>query len=953
MKHLDARRGHRRMYIGVSLAAMALAVGSGTAFAQTAAPAAAPAKDDSTLVVVTGIRGSLQKAMNVKKNAAGVVDAISAEDIGKFPDTNLAAAVQRVPGVTISRDGFGNASQVTVRGFGPAFNETLIDGRVASTASGNRSFDFSGVGSDFVGELDVLKTPDATLSSGAIGATINIKYPKPLDRPGLHFTVVADENENSKAGKGAPDAGFLISDTFDNDKFGVLFDIATSELKTKTNHVENAGWEGFLLAPSQLAGAAAGASTTGTIPAWFSQQYQLNQQTNDAHRIDGRLVLQYRPNENLLITLNDDYSKDWSSGTSNGYGIWFNSGALQNVQLSPNNTITNFNQAETPTDLDSGTTFTHVENNEIGLNVKWNVNDRFRLDFDYDRAESKNDPDGQIDGISEDIGYGDNGPAGVGLGNNTGIAGVGVGQIPYTTQVGPGPNGNYAQFGNPAIVGSHVVVIGSQRNDDVVNQSKVVGNWDEEHLHVKFGVQYVDEIQTQENVGDFNNGNWQYAAGYGPASGSTNANGVMIPAQFFNGGFSTGNFIPGFSGGGNLPAVIPTYNGMGVFNFEEARAGAAGCDPRVCGPFLMQLVPGSVQKVSEGTLAEFVTFNTDMQLAGRTLTMSLGVRDEETDVKSSGLSQLPTGLSLEPNDHTAFNVAYTPVQAVEDRNKYRYLLPNLDFNYALMDDVKLRLDVSRTLTRAPITDLTPDLNVGAGQRVNALNASGGNPDLLPYLSDNVDVGAEWYYSKNSYASIDLFQKDVTNFVVGGTVVEPINGVMDPTTGSLAQFHVTAQVNGPSATVQGFELAWQHVFGDTGFGYQANATIVDTNKPYDRHNITTSGFAVTGIGNSANFTGFYDKNGFQARVAATWRGSFLQSFGQNQNNSAFGSEPTYVNSALNIDFTSSYDIRKNVTIYVEGTNLTNQTLSTHGRFNDQILDLYDYGSRWLLGVRYHY
>jgi TonB-dependent receptor len=497
------------------------------------------------------------------------------------------------------------------------------------------------------------------------------------------------------------------------------------------------------------------------------------------------------------------------------------------------------------------------------------------------------------------------------------------------------------------------VVIGSQRNDDVVNQSKVVGNWDEDHLHVKFGLQYVDEIQTLNNVGDFNNGNWQYAAGYGPASGSTNPHSVMIPAQFFTGGFSTGDFIPGFAGNGNLPATIPTYNGTAVFNYEESLAGAAGCDPRVCGPFLMQLVPGSSQKIAEGTLAEFVTFNTDMQLAGRTLTMNLGVRDEETHLDSSGLSQLPTGLSLEPNDHTAFNVTYTPVQAVKVKNKYQYLLPNLDFNYDLMDDVKLRLDVSRTLTRPPITDLSPDLNVGAGQRVNALNATGNNPDLLPYLSDNVDLGAEWYYSKNSYAAIDVFQKDVTNFVVGGTVVEPINGVMDPTTGSLAQFHVTSQVNGPSATVQGVELAWQHVFGDTGFGYQANATIVDTNKPYERHNITTSGFAVTGIGNSANFTGFYDKNGFQARIAATWRGSFLQSFGQNQNNSAFGTEPTYVNSALNIDFTSSYDIRKNVTIYIEGTNLTNQTLSTHGRFNDQILDLYDYGSRWLLGVRYHY
>ncbi|MBW8733686.1 MAG: TonB-dependent receptor plug domain-containing protein, partial [Asticcacaulis sp.] len=171
MQHITKRRSHAAYYLGASLSALALAAVAGTAIAQDTPPA------ESQVVVVTGIRGSLQKAMNVKKNAVGVVDAISSEDIGKFPDSNLAAAVQRIPGVTISRTSTGKASQVTIRGFGPSFNETLLDGRQASAGNGNRSFDFSGVGADFVGEVDVLKTPDASLSSGAIGATINIKYP--------------------------------------------------------------------------------------------------------------------------------------------------------------------------------------------------------------------------------------------------------------------------------------------------------------------------------------------------------------------------------------------------------------------------------------------------------------------------------------------------------------------------------------------------------------------------------------------------------------------------------------------------------------------------------------------------------------------------------------------------------------------------------------------------------
>ena len=154
-----------------------------------------------TEIVVTGIRASLQKSLDIKRDADGIVDAISAEDIGKFPDSNLADR----HGESSRRDGEPRSgladrhrrdldraaapTQITVRGFGPQFNETLFDGRQVPTAIGNatRGFDFGSVGSDFVGQVDVLKTPDATLSSGAIGATVNIKYPKPFDHPGLQL----------------------------------------------------------------------------------------------------------------------------------------------------------------------------------------------------------------------------------------------------------------------------------------------------------------------------------------------------------------------------------------------------------------------------------------------------------------------------------------------------------------------------------------------------------------------------------------------------------------------------------------------------------------------------------------------------------------------------------------------------------------------------------------------
>jgi TonB-dependent receptor len=263
--------------------------------------------------------------------------------------------------------------------------------------------------------------------------------------------------------------------------------------------------------------------------------------------------------------------------------------------------------------------------------------------------------------------------------------------------------------------------------------------------------------------------------------------------------------------------------------------------------------------------------------------------------------------------------------------------------------VQVRLDASRTLTRAPLSNLTPDLNIPSGQRVGALNGTGGNPNLLPYLSDNLDLGVEWYYAPNSYVSADAFVKEVTNFVVGGTISQQVNGVTLPD-GSPAIFSVTSQVNGPSAEVRGIELAWQYTIGDTGFGFQTNATFVSTNKPYDPNDLTISNFAVPGLANSYNFIPFYDKYGFQVRVAVNHQNEHLQNYGQTQNNSQFGIEPTFVDATTYVDFSTSYDFNKHFSVYFEALNLTDQAYATHGRYKEQTLDVVDTGRLYTLGVR---
>ncbi len=358
---------------------------------------------------------------------------------------------------------------------------------------------------------------------------------------------------------------------------------------------------------------------------------------------------------------------------------------------------------------------------------------------------------------------------------------------------------------------------------------------------------------------------------------------------------------------------------------------------------------GATQVLEEDTFSPFVNFTTEVLIADKPLRVNVGAREERTEVKSAGLGQQVTGLTVQASDHTAFLVSYSPVTTISTSSKYNYLLPSLDLNLSLTPEFKVRFDASRTLTRPPLSYLTPVLNVAQGQRVGSLVATGGNPGLLPFLSDNIDLGAEWYYARNSYVSAGVFVKDVTNFIVGGTVKATINGVVDPTTSQLAQFAVTSRINGPSAEVRGIELAVQHVFADSGFGVQANATFVHSNKPYNANDISVSGFAVTGLANSANFVGFYDRNGFQARIAVNWRDEYLDHFGQQQNNSAFGTEPTFVNGNTELDFSTSYDFNDHFSLYFEALNLTDATFSTHGRFKEQVLDVVDTGRSYTLGV----
>lgn len=915
---------------------------------------------DMEEVVVTGIRQSLQRNMDIKRNASGVVDAITAEDIGKFPDSNIAASLQRVPGVSIQRSGArGEPTGITVRGFGGDFNETLFDGRRISTASGGRSVDFSTVGADFVGGVSVMKTPDVTMGSNSIGATVNISYPKPFDHPGQKIAASVSGSMNDQSGETKPTIGALYSNTFADDTVGFLVDIIKTEQETETNHVFVSGWQGGKVRPCQLTANCTSdeLDTPGSIVSWNQIQFGADQNVTSDDRIDGRIAFQWQPNDQLLLTIDDNYSRQEVETFNYGFGVWFDFNAYRNVEQDSNGTIVDFVNLGDVMNLNAGINRSLLETNQIGFNLKYDATDNLSYTFDYSHAESELNPDGKNSADNMNLGYG--GTIGCDMGVR--VTGDSASHLPVMDTYGPACDESRV-VRDPSVIGSHVIVRMRQENTDTIDQAKFMVNWTEDNLKVDLGASIVDDNFTLQNTNTFANNFWQTWSGYGAPSGRTT--GVVIPeAAVPRSYISTSNFIPGFSGNDALIPELMAFDPFDVYAYLEGLGNPQAqnipgynydcCGTNYTGELALALDPGSVQDITETTTSLFLKVAMDTELGSMPFHINAGVRHESTDVTSKGQGRVPTQLTLSPADPTLLTTTFSESQSISTSHDYSFLLPSLDLKLAVTDDINIRFDASRTLTRPAINFLTPVLNVGSLPRVGALTATGGNPKLEPFLSDNMDLGMEWYYQDNSYLAANYFVKDVTNFIVQGTQRQTINDVIDPSTGQAAIYNVSQRVNGPKARVDGLELAWQHVFGESGFGFNANTTIVDTDKPYDRDDLSQSGFAVTGLADSMNFVGFYDRDGLELRVAVNWRDEYLLQFGQNQNISEYGAEPTFVNASTQIDLSGSYAFTEQLNVFFEATNVTNETMSTHGRYDNQLLDAWAYGSRYKLGVRYRF
>lgn len=925
-----------------TLSTAVIAILASTTSVQASAEESKVSEKEVEVITVKGIRGALGRALDTKREAGGVVDSISAEDIGKFPDTNLAESLQRITGVSIDRSG-GEGQKITVRGFGPQFNTVLVNGRQQASEDAGRDFSFDTIAAEMVKSLDVHKTSTATMQSGGIGSTINIETAKPFAINGFKLAGSVKATYDGNSEESTPQASLLISNTFNDDTFGALLAVSYLERETRLNRAQTGGWRENSSFTRGTPRTESGELYTGNV--FIPQNFDSLVTTEKRERTNANLVLQYAPAENLVITADALYSDFDVNSDTTSYGHWFTSDNVENVVVDANGTVTEmYQEVGLATDFHAKKGDRLTDSLSVGLNFDWDVNDNLNMQFDISNSNAKRDANNGRGGSLALLGYANrvqwnlddnilpyysNFAAADGSIYSGQQEGDGVSQDPNSPNYVP-PQGT-SDYLDTANSRAHVMIRDSNEVEDDVTQLKWSNVWladgDSGFAAARFGIMYSAETKT---VNTWNNTDSGIHCTYCNYQDFPDVS--AFPQQVFDAG---NDFLSDVSGSGRTPTQWLSFDGEALFNYLGNVEGVDFDAVKTNNSF----------EVEEKVTSFYLELDFEGEIADMPIYSTAGFRYESTDVAVSATQANVEALTI--LDATEMLASFGSASAFTESSSYDEILPNFSVKLEITDEVVARAAVSRTLSRPTLSSLRPITSLDTTRQGN-LQSSSGNAELVPFSSDNLDLSLEWYYGDASYLSAGYFRKHVGNFITNEKKDKTFTTsdgslLIDPSSGDVAVFTNTAPSNGESATVDGWELAAQHTF-DTGFGLIANATIVGSDAELDNADITQV-FALTGLSDSVNFVAFYENGPFQGRIAYNWRDTFLQSLTQGA-----GDGVTYVEDYFQWDASASYDITDEVTLFVEGINLTEEYTHSRGRFSNQLLDIVDSGRRLSVGVR---
>jgi iron complex outermembrane recepter protein len=857
---------------------------------------AAGAKEAPTELsdVVVTYRASLVKAMDLKRDSVGVVDAIMAEDIGKFPDLNLAESLQRIPGVSISRVA-GEGRQISIDGLGPNFTQVRINGMdaLATTGAGDndggnnrtRSFDFNVFASDLFNRIEVHKSPSADVAEGALGASVDLHTPHPFDFNRFVFASSAQGGYNPQADKADSRETVLVGNVFNDGAMGFLFSAAY----TKRNLIEEGSgtvrWDN---GPSSGGFDKTSPFAAALLPTTFIPRIpRYNVYKHDQDRLGLTGSYQWQINSDTLLTLDglyadfkqkrNEYDLEALSFSRSGTGKPQTS--VQDGFVAPNGNLDYgvFNNVDMR--VEGRYDQLETEFGQATLNLEHKFSDAFKMNLMV--GHSRSDFDNPIqttvtldhqnaNGFSYDYRNNPNSPS-----------------INYGFDVTDPANWAFAN-------GQSELRLRPNSTSNLQLSQQLNFTWDlTDHLHINGGVSNKDyKFATEEARRASEVTVPNLPAGTSLASLTQLldfGNNLGAPR-----GTPTGWIVPDIDA---FASLFDIYGNQGTFALSPVSNGANGNN----------------RSVKESDRGGYLQASFDTTLFGKPLRGDIGLRHVNTDQFSQGFALI--------------NAALTRVTV--DR-EYNDNLPSMNLAWSFDDDWVLRFGAAKVLTRPDLGNLTPGVNVSVsgGSRV----VSGGNPLLDPYRAKTYDLGLEWYFAPESYLSAAAFHKNIDSFEQTSHTTQPFSASGLPVSllnGTAAlptdDFDFTIPVNTPGGDLNGIELGYQQAFTFLpgflrNFGAIVNYTHVTSKIQY----VTATGANslltdLTGLSKNAyNGTLYYDNGTYSARVSIAHRDGYLTTVPGRNNNDIEGTHGT-----TNIDFMASWKYSEHLEFTFEGINLTNQ------------------------------
>lgn len=925
--------------------------GDGALPAQVAGADQAAAKPgDLQEVVVTGIRYSTEKALATKRAATIVEEVVTAEDIGKMPDKNVADALSRVPGVTVSsaganEGGFDENDRVSMRGTGPSMTQTLIDGHnVASgdwfvldqTGTVGRSVSYTLLPSELVSEVVVKKSSEAALVEGGVAGSVDIITRKPLEgftKP-LTLEATAGAVYADLPGKTSPQFSALVNWRNDNSTFGVLAQGFYEDRYLRRDGTEILGYD--QIAP----GSTIALADPNLSNVWYPHLIGSALFTQERKRTGGLLNVEFKPSDAVKFDLSGFYANLDAPNYNRNYLMWathfINSGAGQVPNpgyLVQGNTLTSATFAPV-----AGTAYgiydqisrpdESADSSFINLDGTFIVTDRFHLDGQIGWSEGHGKTPTQDVSETEP-----------GVGAGAAYTLNGTSRPPDWSLTGV----NYSQPfppGNPGALtfgwifgGEFIDTIDKEtwaKLDGTIDMTDS-GAWQD----LRFGARY--QKHDRSSIGSIAQG----PTFSGPNGGGTSP--LNYPTTYSNYPSNYTTF------GSNIPTGIwywtpgqlAAYNGPGLVQRDPVQ----------------RAYPLQWFGLSEPDTAVYV----QADFKGEQWAANLGVRYVHTVEDTITYVQLGCTASIPPSANPC--PASTPnlvvgslfgaFSGVPVNESYNDVLPSANFKWQFSPDLIGRLAAAETMTRADYsalagtTSLAPPGNQFCPPPANNLCVGGGtstNPYLKPIRSNNLDAGLEWYFAPRSLLAGTLYYMDLRNYIGYGSALQTYTtyGAGFPPGGASIPYNVTVPIN-TSGRVQGFELAYTQAFGD--FGIEANYNYNDAKQTSD---IPTTGPSanddrlVGASRNVYNLGGYYENAHFSARVSYTYRSAFYAGLDRS---TAF-TQDDFGTLAASL----AWIVNANLSVNLDGLNLNNPTLKYYALNTDQPRAFYTNGRQYYLTLR---